>query len=385
MKKWPVWIVALGTVAMMIGTTYGLPFEDCNGNGVPDDEDIKNGTSNDCNGNGIPDECEGEVLDFVFEVNLPIPDNDSNGVTDTQSIDVSNEILDVDVDVKINHTFISDLTIDVEHNATTVRLWDRQCGENENIDVIFDDEGEPVVCDSPTTGRFQPAQPLSAFDGQDLFGDWTITVADNEATNIGTLVQWSLHVTIPTVDCCVAIFQSSDTIPDAAIDAREEHAFGNPDDLTGVSSFDFTFDDSTSITPDCFVLEQTGGQDPPSIVDIDKNDNGHGITLNLDRPITAGQWTVFQYNGPDQPARTRIGFLPGDVNNSGKSTGADITDLIDCFNQQTECADFQTDMDRSGRFTSNDITRLIDILQVSNGDPMQWLNQSLPEIPPPGP
>jgi len=31
---------------------------DCNGNGVPDGEDIGNGTSQDCNGNGVPDECD---------------------------------------------------------------------------------------------------------------------------------------------------------------------------------------------------------------------------------------------------------------------------------------------------------------------------------------
>jgi hypothetical protein len=31
---------------------------DCNGNGVPDDCDINEGTSNDCNGNGVPDECD---------------------------------------------------------------------------------------------------------------------------------------------------------------------------------------------------------------------------------------------------------------------------------------------------------------------------------------
>lgn len=31
---------------------------DCNGNGVPDECDIADGTSDDLNGNGIPDECE---------------------------------------------------------------------------------------------------------------------------------------------------------------------------------------------------------------------------------------------------------------------------------------------------------------------------------------
>jgi len=33
---------------------------DCNNNGVPDDEDIANGTSPDCTGNLVPDECEGD-------------------------------------------------------------------------------------------------------------------------------------------------------------------------------------------------------------------------------------------------------------------------------------------------------------------------------------
>jgi len=31
---------------------------DCNGNGLPDSEDIASGTSEDCDGNGLPDECD---------------------------------------------------------------------------------------------------------------------------------------------------------------------------------------------------------------------------------------------------------------------------------------------------------------------------------------
>lgn len=46
---------------------------DCNANGVPDDCDISNGTSNDDNGNGIPDECE-------------FPDCNGNGVDDNDDI-----------------------------------------------------------------------------------------------------------------------------------------------------------------------------------------------------------------------------------------------------------------------------------------------------------
>jgi len=42
----------------------GIPDEcestDCNNNGVPDDEDIAQGTSQDCDGNGVPDECQAD-------------------------------------------------------------------------------------------------------------------------------------------------------------------------------------------------------------------------------------------------------------------------------------------------------------------------------------
>jgi len=38
--------------------TVFQPPLDCNGNGIPDDEDIASGFSEDCNANGIPDECE---------------------------------------------------------------------------------------------------------------------------------------------------------------------------------------------------------------------------------------------------------------------------------------------------------------------------------------
>ncbi len=43
------------------------PGTDCNGNGIPDSDDIANGTSQDCNGDGIPDECPNcPPLDLVF-------------------------------------------------------------------------------------------------------------------------------------------------------------------------------------------------------------------------------------------------------------------------------------------------------------------------------
>jgi hypothetical protein len=49
--------------------------DDCNDNGIPDDQDIAAGTSADCSGNGVPDECE--------------PDCNDNGLAD--SCDIANQ------------------------------------------------------------------------------------------------------------------------------------------------------------------------------------------------------------------------------------------------------------------------------------------------------
>ena len=43
------YLVDLGSISL---------YRDCNGNGIPDMDDITSGTSQDCNGNGIPDECD---------------------------------------------------------------------------------------------------------------------------------------------------------------------------------------------------------------------------------------------------------------------------------------------------------------------------------------
>ncbi len=43
---------------------------DCNDNGVPDEDDIANGTSLDCNENGIPDECEYPGCDGILSADM---------------------------------------------------------------------------------------------------------------------------------------------------------------------------------------------------------------------------------------------------------------------------------------------------------------------------
>jgi hypothetical protein len=50
--------------------------QDCNRNRIPDECDLSQGTATDCNGNGILDECDlGLDLGFTLEKDIPFPDN----------------------------------------------------------------------------------------------------------------------------------------------------------------------------------------------------------------------------------------------------------------------------------------------------------------------
>jgi len=70
--------------AAYVFTGLGPQPTDCNSNGIPDDQDIANGTSQDCNTNGIPDECEVPPIGSD-------PDCNTNGIPDECEPDADND------------------------------------------------------------------------------------------------------------------------------------------------------------------------------------------------------------------------------------------------------------------------------------------------------
>ena len=102
-------------------------------------------------------------------------------------------ILDVNMPISIFHTFAGDLEIDLTHNGTTVRLYDNSCGSLNNVIGIFDDEGAAFTC--PMNGVEQPpANPLSAFDGMDPNGTWTMTLNDVCCFEVATINSWAVEI-----------------------------------------------------------------------------------------------------------------------------------------------------------------------------------------------
>lgn len=65
-----------------------------------------------------------------------------------------------------------------------------------DFDLSFDDEAPNAVTDCPaTTGAtYQPEEVLSLFNGENAQGTWTLSVADNTATDGGQLNSWRLEI-----------------------------------------------------------------------------------------------------------------------------------------------------------------------------------------------
>lgn len=127
-------------------------------------------------------------------------------------------ITDLDVDLSAIHTWPGDVQITIEHLGTSVIVYDRPgvpgstfgCA-TPNFNIILDDEGSggPIetVCNATAPSalsppNFTPNNPLSAFDGLDAVGEWTLTSRDFfTGGDTGTLLSWSLHIGFSGVAC----------------------------------------------------------------------------------------------------------------------------------------------------------------------------------------
>lgn len=146
-----------------------------------------------------PTQAEGT---FCHSTAVGIPDNGTTSTTLT--ITDAGTIADLDVSLDVQHTFIGDLTFTLTHDdtGTSATIYDQpgvppsQFGCNGNdINVILDDEASlPVedACGPTISGTYIPNQLLSAFDGESITGDWTLTMTDNAADDTGTLNEFCL-------------------------------------------------------------------------------------------------------------------------------------------------------------------------------------------------
>ena len=142
------------------------------------------------------------------DADTPILLSDLSTTTATIQVPRSAGIIrDLDVFLGISHTFDGDLDVTLTHTSGTgtqmVELFTDVGSNDDGFLVWLSDESSTDigtvpddVNDQAVVGRFNPegTAQLSAFDGVDASGAWTLTVVDDSGGDFGTLQQWTLKV-----------------------------------------------------------------------------------------------------------------------------------------------------------------------------------------------
>ena len=115
-----------------------------------------------------------------------------------------------------------------------------------DLDVTIDDNAASPLEDActgggPITGTFTGIDALSAFNGENAQGDWTLTVSDNAGGDTGNITSWGLnYLTPPTV---AEVIIELDENGMAEIDAFD--VISSVDEACGISTSAVDIDEFT--------------------------------------------------------------------------------------------------------------------------------------------
>ncbi len=124
----------------------------------------------------------------------------SGEIVSTIAFTDGRSILDVNVRLTIEHTFVGDLRITLTGpSGQIVTLFNRRGGAGDNLtSTVFDDQaGSSIISASPPyTGSFRPEGTLAVFNQTSGAGTWTLRIEDLKAGDSGRLVSWGLDMTL---------------------------------------------------------------------------------------------------------------------------------------------------------------------------------------------
>ena len=104
------------------------------------------------------------------------------------------------------HTFIQDLKFTLTSPAgTSLVLFESICGQDANFNLNLDDQAATATFPCPPIGGVTiiPQSALSAFNGENSTGTWTLTVSDPFDGDGGALTGWGLSINTNSVNCTV--------------------------------------------------------------------------------------------------------------------------------------------------------------------------------------
>jgi immune inhibitor A len=127
----------------------------------------------------VPDRG-GDVVSASRVTNLPIPDDDAAGISDSVSFGDAGVARSISVEVDISHAYVGDLRVElVGPTGARALLHNRSGGGQRDLKTTF------ASLDSPG---------LSVLVGQAVRGTWALKVADLAGRDTGKLNSWELEI-----------------------------------------------------------------------------------------------------------------------------------------------------------------------------------------------
>ncbi len=116
--------------------------------------------------------------------------------TSTITINQNINIKDLNVQISLNHTALSDLVITLRSpTGQVITLFNKRGGWADNlVNTVFDDQATTAIAagTAPFTGSFRPESLLSVLNDKNAKGTWTLSISDTAGGDAGKLISWKL-------------------------------------------------------------------------------------------------------------------------------------------------------------------------------------------------
>ncbi len=145
------------------------------------------------------------------DVPLAIPEGGGTSGSTVSTLDVadSGEIVSLTLTLDGTHTWMGDLDFNLQSpEGTSVMVMERACSSDNDFDLTLDDlAGSSIPCPPVGGGTYLPSNPLAAFNGEEVNGQWLMTIDDNAGGDSGTLSAWSMDICIsaPSVNPIIVV------------------------------------------------------------------------------------------------------------------------------------------------------------------------------------
>lgn len=222
------------------------------------------------------------------EVPKDIPD--LGQVTSALSVSLDGIVTDVNViSLAGRHPWMSDLdfTLASPGAASSAVIVATSCGDDDDFDLNLDDGAAGGAggwpCTPPPVGQggtYKPSNPLAAFNGDPAAGNWSLTVADGGAQDVGSLDTWGLEI-------CVAV-PALASQPESGSTLFLEGTSGQQPATRNISFFNDTSNGSTLNVTGCAIAGSPLLQvSPPALQSANPGDAA-SLTVTCQIPATPG-------------------------------------------------------------------------------------------------